>query len=87
MELKLDVDDDKADVELDDKADVEPDDKAPPQLSPLWPINLIMDPPTWTGRFPMKVFKLSQCGTYMIHREHGWTIKDCRTEQRQRWEK
>ena len=23
----------------------------------------------------------------MIHRDNGWTIKDCRTEQRQRWSK
>ena len=46
-----------------------------------------MDPPTWTGMFPMREFKLSECGTHMIHRENGWTIMDCRTEQRQRWEK
>ena len=23
----------------------------------------------------------------MIHRENGWTIKDCRTDQRARWAK
>ena len=23
----------------------------------------------------------------MIHREYGYTVKDCRTEQRQRWDK
>ena len=63
------------------KLDIEPDDKAPPQRFP------IMDPPTWTGMFPMREFKLSECGTHMIHRENGWTIMDCRTEQRQRWEK
>ena len=35
----------------------------------------------------MKEFKLSECGTHMIHRENGWTIKDCRTAQQQRWSK
>ena len=54
-------------------------------LPPFWPRNPVMDPTTWTGMFPSKVFKISECGTYMIHRENGWTIKDCRTEQRQRW--
>ena len=73
------------------KLTVEPDDKAPPpsglkdNLSPFWPRNPIMDPTTWTGMFPSKVFKIAECGTYMIHRENGWTIKDCRTGQRKRW--
>ena len=56
-------------------------------LSQFWPRTPIMDETTWTGMFPSKVFKIAECGTYMIHRENGWTIKDCRTEQRQRWSK
>ena len=75
------------------KLSFEPDDKAPPSglkdnPSPLWPRNPIMEE-TYPCpiKFPSKVFRISSCGTFMIHRDNGWTIKDCRTEQRQRWSK
>ena len=74
------------------KLSFEPDDKAPPSglkdnPSPLWPRNPIMEATSCSKMFPSKVFRISSCGTFMIHRDNGWTIKDCRTEQRQRWSK
>ena len=51
------------------------------------PEEALPEAPTWTGMFPIQKFQIAPCGTYMIHRENGWTIKDCRTEQRQRWAK
>ena len=39
------------------------------------------------GMFPMRVFQIVSCGTYLIARSGTYTVKDCRTEQRARWDK
>ena len=39
------------------------------------------------GMFPSRLFQISQCGTYLIARNGAFTVKDCRTEQRARWER
>ena len=36
---------------------------------------------------PMRVFQIAPCGTYLIARSGTYTVKDCRTEQRARWDK
>ena len=46
-----------------------------------------MEETTWTGMFPSRIFKISECGTYLIARSGSFTVKDCRTAQRQRWSK
>ena len=48
-------------------------------------------PATSPNMFPMRVFQIAPCGTYLIPsgaRDWGtYTVKDCRTEQRARWDK
>ena len=46
-----------------------------------------MEQTTWTGMFPSRIFRKSECGTYYIARSGTFTVKDCRTEQRARWGK
>ena len=39
------------------------------------------------GMFSLRVFQYAPCGTYLIARSGTYTVKDCRTEQRARWDK
>ena len=38
------------------------------------------------GMFSLRVFQYAPCGTYLIARSGTYTVKDCRTEQRARWD-
>ena len=42
---------------------------------------------TSPNMFPSRVFQIAPCGTYLIARSGTYTVKDCRTEQRARWDK
>ena len=37
--------------------------------------------------FPSHLYRISACGTFLIARSGTHTVKDCRTEQRERWRK
>ena len=42
---------------------------------------------TSPNMFPSRVFQIAPRGTYLIARSGTYTVKDCRTEQRARWDK